>query len=189
MAFTKLLMTGDAVTELTGVAYRMLLVDSGGDVIELIHGDANKVLTSQGPSADPTWEDAAGGAHGLDAGQTDVILTSPVDDDLLAYDGSDWINQTAAEAGLAEVGHLLGDHGADTLANLNSQVSDATLDDASDPRDPNADSVGNAEIDGAAIDIAFNQIILTPKAAGDGTVEGTLFFDSNDDHVYVYVAA
>jgi len=47
-------------------------------------------------------------------------------------------------------------------------------------------AIGNTEIDNAATDIAFNQLILTPKAAGDGTTEGTLFYDSDDDHLYVY---
>ncbi len=35
-------------------------------------------------------------------------------------------------------------HAADTLANLNSKVSDATLDDSADPRDPNAHTLGGA---------------------------------------------
>lgn len=34
--------------------------------------------------------------------------------------------------------HLLGAHTTDTLANLNAIVTDATLDDSGDPRDPNA---------------------------------------------------
>lgn len=50
-----------------------------------------------------------------------------------------------------------------------------------------ANAVGNSEIKNTAIDIAFNQIILTPKATGDGTTVGTLFYDSDDDHPYVFV--
>lgn len=50
-------------------------------------------------------------------------------------------------------------------------------------------AVGSDEIDNAATDIAFAQIILTPAATGTGTAEGTLFYDSDDDHLYVYVAA
>lgn len=190
MAWTKILNTGDAVTELTGTAYRMLLVDSAGDVTELAHGTANYVLTSGGASADPSWQAAASGAHALDAGQTDVTITTPADNEVLAYNGVDtWINQTAAEAGLATDGHLLGssEHGADTLANLNTKVSDATLDDSSDTRTPTANSVGNSQIDNTATDIAFAQIVLTPAVTGTGTTEGTLFYDSDDDHLYVYV--
>ena len=161
MAWTKLLMDGDAVTGLTGTAYRMLLVDSAGDVIELTHGTVNKVLTSQGASADPTWEDAAAGEHAFGAGQSDVTITTPADDEVLSYEAGTWINKTAAEAGLAAVSH--GTHLTE-------------------------DSVGATEIDDAATDIAFAQIILTPTATGTGTTEGSLFYDSDDDHVYVYVA-
>jgi hypothetical protein len=37
----------------------------------------------------------------------DVVITSPADNEVLAYDtgSGDWINQTAAEAGLATSGH------------------------------------------------------------------------------------
>ena len=51
------------------------------------------------------------------------------------------------------------------------------------------DSVGAAEINEAATDIAFAQIVLTPAASGTGTTEGTLFYDSADDHLYVYIGA
>ena len=161
MAWVKLLNEGDPVTDLTGTAYRLLLVDSAGDVIELIHGAANKVLTAQGVSADPTWEDPAAGEHALDAGQSDVTITTPADDEVLSYEAGTWINKTAAEAGLAVASH--GVHLTE-------------------------DSVGATEIDDAATDIAFAQLILTPAASGVGTAEGSLFYDSTDDHVYVYVA-
>lgn len=49
------------------------------------------------------------------------------------------------------------------------------------------DAIGAAEIDGTATNIAFAQIILTPTASGAGTTEGSLFYDSDDDHLYVYV--
>lgn len=51
-----------------------------------------------------------------------------------------------------------------------------------------ANSVGNSEIRGSDTDIAFNQIILTAKASGDGTVPGTLYFDSDDNHPYIFQA-
>lgn len=161
MAWKKLLNVGDPATDLTGAAYRLLLIDSAGDVIELVHGTANKVLTSGGASADPTWEDPASGAHALDAGQTDVTITTPADDEVLSYESGTWINKTATEAGLAEASH--GTHLTE-------------------------DSVGATEIDEAATDIAFAQIILTPTADGTGTTEGSVFFDSDDKHVYIYVA-
>jgi len=190
MAWKKIILGGDAITELTGTAYRLPIIDSAGDVVELAHGTIDYVLTSGGASADPSWQVAAGGAHALDAGQTDVTITSPADNEVLAYNGVDtWINQTAAEAGLAPSPHTLGssDHGSDTLANLNAKVSDATLDDSSATRTPSSNSVGNTEVDNSANDIAFNQLILTPKADGSGTAEGTLFYDSDDNHAYIYV--
>jgi len=46
-----------------------------------------------------------GGPHTLDS-HTDVLITSVADNEVLAYDsGGDWINQTAAEAGLSATGH------------------------------------------------------------------------------------
>lgn len=198
MAWTKILLSGDAATELTGTAYRTLLVNSAGAVTELAHGTSTYVLTSGGASADPTWAAPAAGTHALDAGQSDVVITTPADNEVLAYDGiGDWINQTPAEAGLMAVGdaptaHLLGAHTTDTLANLNAKVTDATLIDTgdsrlSDTRTPTNASVGAAQVNATATDIAFAQVILTPAVAGTGTTEGSLFYDSDDNHLYVYV--
>jgi len=47
--------------------------------------------------------------HGVTvADLTDVVITSPADNDVLSYDNTsgDWINQTAAEAGLATASHV-----------------------------------------------------------------------------------
>lgn len=72
--------------------------------------------------------------------------------------------------------HALGGsaHSADTLANLNSKVSDATLDDSSDPRDPNAHA--SSHEDGGADELtaqdlgsgaaAANQVMQTDGAGG-----------------------
>lgn len=51
---------------------------------------------------DTAWVDLAAGSSSLGA-LSDVGLTSPADDDVLAYDtaAGEWINQTAAAAGLA----------------------------------------------------------------------------------------
>lgn len=203
MAWKKLLLEGDLATDLTGTAYRLLLIDSGGAVIELIHGAASKVLTSQGPGADPTWEDPGSGPHALDAGQTDVVITTPADNEVLAYDGiGDWINQTPSEAGLAPDPHDLGgsEHGADTLVNLNLKVSDATLDDSSDPRTPSAHKASHESGGGDALDATLDlvnitlsgdavdgAIIATPQAEPSGTTEGTIYYDSTSKHLYCYV--
>ena len=160
MAWTKIILAGDAVTDLTGTAYRTLFTNVSGAVTELAHGTNGQVLTSGGASANPTWEDAQAGTHALGAGQTDVVITAVANDEVLAYDsGGNWINQTAAEAGLAAASH-----GTHLTAN----------------------SVGNSEIDNSATDIALAQVILTPTTTGTGTTVGTLFYDSDDDHLYVY---
>lgn len=159
--FVKVLNTGDVATELTGTAYRMLLVDSAGDVVELTHGTSGYVLESQGASADPIWASPSAGAHALDAGQSDVTITTPADDEVLSYEAGTWINKTAAEAGLAVTSH--GTHLTE-------------------------DSVGATEINDAATDIAVAQLIFTPASDGTGTTEGTVYFDTEDKHLYVYVS-
>lgn len=52
--------------------------------------------------------------------------------------------------------HALGGaaHSADTLANLNSKVSDATLDDSGDPRDPNSHASSHQDGGGDEISVA-----------------------------------
>ena len=157
-------------------------------------GTSGQFLKTQGASNDPIWANASVAAiNDID----DVVITTPADNEVLAYDNGsgDWINQTPSEAGLkgasdAPTAHDLAgaEHNADTLADLNTKISDATLDDSSDTRTPSNNSVGNAQIDNSATDIAFAQIILTPATSGTGTTEGTLFYDSDDDHLYVYVA-
>ncbi|GAH04031.1 unnamed protein product, partial [marine sediment metagenome] len=213
----------------------LFVVDSAGDVTELAHGTANKVLTSGGASADPTWEDASAGA--TLGGIGDVTISAVAEGELIKRNGaSTWINQTLAEAGIladtadivkethidwgsgasqidaddvpdsatrfwaSETGadvtadntpkaHLLGAHTTDTLANLNAIVTDATLDDSSATRTPGANSVGNSQIDNTAIDIAFANIILTPASTNASETEGAIFYDSDENHLYVYVTA
>ena len=164
MAWTKIMLAGDSVTDLTGTAYRLLYTDSAGAVQELAHGTATYVLTSNGASADPTWEVAAGGAHALDAGQTDVTITAPADHEVLAYNSGSWINETAAEAGLLT--DTAGSVDGTNIAN---------------------NAVGAAHIDETDTAITLAQVVLTPTASGTGTTEGTVFYDSDDDHLYVYV--
>ncbi len=180
MAYKKVPWVDDPITGFTGTAYRLLLVNSAGQVAELAHGAANKVLTSQGASADPTWEDSAGGAHALDAGQTDVTITTPADNEVLAYDsgGTNWINQTASEAGLM-------------TDPLTADCVDGTkvADDAIDSEHIAADAIQAEHIDETVTDITLSQIILTPKTDGSGTAGGTLYFDSDTNHFMGYVPA
>ena len=162
MAWSKIILAGDSPTELTGTAYRTLLLNSTGAVTELAHSaTTGDVLTSNGAAADPTWQTPAAGAHALGAGQSDVTITTVVEGEILKMNGaSTWINQTLAEAGIAAASH--GTH-------------------------LTAGSVGNTELNNTATDIALAQLILTPAVAGTGTTEGTVFYDSDDNHLYVYV--
>ena len=51
-----------------------------------------------------------------------------------------------------------------------------------------SNAVQASEIDETATDIAFSQIILTAKTSGAGTTAGTVYYDSDDSHPYVYQA-
>lgn len=74
------------------------------------------------------WEDvtAASGSAGALDGLTDVVITSVTDNEVLAYDsGGDWINQTAAEAGLAAASHT---HTESDITDLDHTDSNAIHD-------------------------------------------------------------
>jgi len=164
--WTKILNTGDPATELTGTAYRMLLVDSAGDVVELAHGTTGKFLKSQGASADPMWDDPS--VATLDV-IGDVAAITETQGQVLFRSATAW---DALDAGTS--GYFLKTMGA-----------------AADPvwaaMSVAEDSIGATEIDDTATDIQFKQIILEPVANGTGTTEGTLIYDSDDNHLYVYV--
>jgi hypothetical protein len=83
---------------------RRLFVDSGTGKLS--------VRTSAGTTV--SLEEAGGGGGNLDD-LDDVVITSVADDEVLAYDStsSKWINQTAAEAGLATAS-ALSTHTSDT---------------------------------------------------------------------------
>jgi len=198
MPWKEIKLAGDAVTDLTGTAYRMLIVDSAGSVTELAHGTINYVLTSGGPSANPSWQVAAGGAHALDAGQTDVEITTPAESEVLAYTvtGTKWINKTAAEAGLAAATHASAhqDGGADeiSVASLSGLLADGQTPLA---HKTTHESGGSDALSGA-LDLTKavfsgadpgSEIVLTPKVSSASTVEGTIFYDSDDNHLYCYV--
>ena len=49
------------------------------------------------------------------------------------------------------------------------------------------DGVKAVHIDKSSNAVTFANFLLTPKSTGDGTTVGTLFYDSDDDHLYGYV--
>jgi len=96
----------DALTEAKGD----LLVwnSTTGKWVNLGVGSNTQVLVADsGEVLGVKWDTIGAGSHSLSAGQTDVTITAVADNEVLAYDSGsgDWINQTAAEAGLAVAGH------------------------------------------------------------------------------------
>ena len=87
---------------------------------------------------------AAGTVAG-DAVALDVNLRAP-DSTLLEGSTKAQIQDHVPQA------HLLGSHTTDTLVNLNAKVTDATLDDSSDPRTPNVHKTSHE--DGGADEIS-----------------------------------
>jgi trimeric autotransporter adhesin len=71
------------VTELTILGE---LQTSGGG------GTSGQVLTSAGPGVSPTWTTVSGVGGVALNDLTDVILTTPNPNDILVFDGADWIN-------------------------------------------------------------------------------------------------
>jgi hypothetical protein len=60
------------------------------------------------------WLDMANLVTSL-SGLTDTTITSVAAGEIISWDGSDWINQTLAEAGISAVGH---NHSLDSLSNV-----------------------------------------------------------------------
>jgi len=65
------------ITGHTGTAYRLILVNSGGNVSELVHGTSGYVLKSNGPSADPSWQ--------IDTAGTDELVKVSSNDTTAGY--------------------------------------------------------------------------------------------------------
>lgn len=87
--------------------------NDGGEEAEgniFLNGEVDFVLTDEKSLLlfyhAPYWTDVGIGVLAIDD-LTDVTITTPVDNEVLAYDNasSEWINQTPAEAGLAEAVH------------------------------------------------------------------------------------
>ncbi len=64
----------------------------------------------------------------------------------------------------------------------------ALADNAVDTEEINTNAVGADAIDTLANDIAFNQVLLTPISDGVGTTVGTIYYDLEDDALFVFVA-
>lgn len=168
--------TMDNLTDMILLMYDST-VDSNGAWIEIARNvGAPAVLSSSVPNTiEPDDTASAGSApdasrqdheHAIVAAVPSSIGTALSEGNATSFTRSNHIHDLGADC--VDSGDLI----ADAVINTEHLV---------------ADSVGAAAIDDVATDIAFNQLILTPKATGDGTTEGTVFYDSDDDHLYVYV--
>jgi hypothetical protein len=68
-----------------GGAQGDIIYRGASDWVALSPGSAGQVLTAHGASANPTWATPSGGSSTL-ASDTDVTITTPSNEDLLAYD-------------------------------------------------------------------------------------------------------
>ena len=158
-----------------------------GSNISVDYDDANDTLTIDTTALNP--EETRDTVNDLLVGGTNTTLTYDDDNDTLTIDvdapttaefedhstrhesgGADELSVTGLSGDLADEQdakpHDIGGatHTADTLANLNSKVSDATLDDTNDTREPEAHSTthesGGADeisVDGLSGDLADAQ--------------------------------
>lgn len=121
--------------------------------------DANGALKTTG---------SGGGTTTID-GLTDVVISSPADNEVLAYDNAsgDWINQTAAEAGLAAAthNHAASDINSGTLADARVAESNVTQHEAAIDHDALTNFVANEHIDHSAV-----SVIAGTGLAGGGNI-------------------
>lgn len=145
------------------------------------NGKLNFVVTAGG-----------GGATAL-GGLSDVTITSPADNNLLAYDtgSSQWINQTAAQAGVSTVGHT---HTESEITDLDHYTStDFDTDFAGKTTTDLAEGTNlyytttraNTDID-ARVDKAFVDALNVDADTLDG-IDSTGFATSSHNHDADYV--
>lgn len=159
---------GDAVDSSIAVSDVLIDTDIAAGAItaapgalDLSGGSDGHVLTKQADGSLSLEAVPAGGSTAIND-LTDVTITTPADNEVLAFDNgtSEWINQTAAEAGLAAASH---NH---TLADVTDSGALAAL-----------DTVGTAQIDNAAVtyakmqDVSATNRLLGRSTAGAGDVE------------------
>lgn len=98
LTITKASGSGDVVLSNNGAGGIII----GGNSYPEVTGTNGQVLTTNGAGT-LSWSSISLTVNGL----SDAVITTPADNEVLAYDigSGNWINQTAAEAGLAVAGH------------------------------------------------------------------------------------
>ena len=172
-----------------------ILYFDGSDWVQLAPGDDGYALVTHSTGANPTWSSVQAAAAPVDSvfGRTGAITAASDDyaaseidndssvtgeqvSDALEYlDG--YIKDVADDLNVHELdtnnphSTSIANIGAGTLAELNTAVSDATLDDSGDPRDPNAHADthiadGDDEIDGYNLAIDYTPTNYTAPTNG-----------------------
>jgi len=103
-------------------------------------------LNSQGLTANNS---SAGVARAVRDPDEVLPFGDIVDGEVLIRSGDEIVSTPPGGAVAHDLGGAL--HNADTIAALNAKISDATLDDSGDPRDPNAHSLAGAEHNAATL--------------------------------------
>lgn len=142
-------------------------------------GTSYGVTVSSGPTYNVTLGAGVGGGASAINDLTDVTITTPADDELLAYDtvSGEFINQTPAEAGLADAAHnhTLADvidsgtaaaldvpAAGDAAAGEVVKGDDTRLTDARTPSSHASSHITGDEIDGDKLDVDWNPTNYTP---------------------------
>jgi len=166
--------------------------------------DVTKAAAAVGSSAEAARQDHK---HDITTAAPGTIGESdtPTEGTATSLSRSDHVH--GSPASYAPSAHLLGAHTTDTLANLNLVVTGATLDDSTGTcaRTPPAHAAAHKDAGGdeillhelgepiGAVDFAKQEatsICLDNQATAPVTpASGQLYYDTVDDHMYVYIPA
>lgn len=168
---------------ISGGAQGDVFYNDGSNIVNLGPGTSGYFLQTQGAGANPNWASISG-SNSL-VSLTDTTLTSVNDNDLLAYDvsTSEWINQTAAEAGLAAASH---NHNA-------SDINAGTLKHERGGLEADVSAYGGLMLisGGATSELKANLAASSaPGTANDsaaGYAVGSMWIDTTNDEVHFAV--
>ena len=145
--------------------------------------DANETLSSTTPTIlirkGNYWYGYGGGVVNAVSDIGDVTISSIGSGELLKWNGSAWINQTLAEAGIAAASHT---QAANTITDFDTEVANNTAVAANTAKVTNATHTGDVT-GSTALSIASDVVGATELGvtAGTATASKALVVDSNKD--------
>jgi len=145
--------------------------------------DANETLSSTTPTIlirkGNYWYGYGGGVVNAVSDIGDVTISSIGSGELLKWNGSAWINQTLAEAGIAAASHT---QAASTITDFDTEVANNTAVAANTAKVTNATHTGDVT-GSTALSIASDVVGATELGvtAGTATASKALVVDSNKD--------